>query len=410
MLGSVLLPMLTEIDFSRLEDAHAAELRKLCVERFEEVATAHEGTMRTSRREAQRLGGDLGTMLIACRRFLSLLQADDVGEILVNGPHRVQVERDGRRVETDATFPSTEVLLQFARWMTAAIGRPASEADPVVDGRLPDGARLSVVLPPVALDGPVLSIRRGRHLGYELDGLATTRMFPPALGSLLRAAVIGKLNVLVSGAAGSGRTTLLGALARCGNPAERVATIEELAELRLGRPHVMRLERGADTSPRELLRTAMRMRPDRLVVGDLAGPEAWDLVQAMAGGYGGSLAAIRAASPRDAIERLEGMVQLSEPAIGERVMRRQLGRTIDLVIHLRRLGDGRRVIDSLCEIEPGDPVVIAELFRFHEHGEGPGGRSQGTFAATGHKPRLVSRLARRGLHLPEDLWRLRQAS
>lgn len=409
-MGSVLLPLLTEIDFTRLEEGHVAQLRKLCVERLE-LNAPEGGTLRTlgGRRELARLGGDLGTVLVSCRSFFALLQADDIGEVLVNGPHRVQVERGGRRYDVDAAFPATEVLLQVVRWLTAAIGRPATASSPTSDGRLPDGSRISVVLPPVAVDGPVLSIRRSRHLGLELEALAATEMFPPAVVGLLRAAVIARLNILVSGTAGSGRTTLLGALARCGNPAERLATIEEIAELQLARPHVMRLETGPGAPADELLRHAIRMRPDRLIVGELAGPEAGEFLQAMASGFGGSLAAIRAASPRDAMERLESFVARTEPGVGERSIRRQIGRTLDLVVHLERLSDGRRVLGSLCEASSGDPVKLQEILRFVPHSEGPAGRSSGTFAATGVKPKMLQRLERRGLRLPSELWKLQYA-
>jgi len=410
LVGTVLLPLLTEIDFTRLEVGHAAEMRKLCVERLEEAAP-EGGALRTmgGRRELARLGGDLGAVLVSCRSFFALLQSDEVGEVLVNGPHRVQIEQGGRRVDVDAAFPGTEVLLQVARWLTAGIGRPADARNPVVDGRLPDGSRISVVLPPVAVDGPVLSIRRGRHLGYELDTLATTQMFPPQVVGLLRAAVIAKMNILVSGPAGSGRTTLLGALARCGNPAERLATVEEIAELQLARPHVMRLECSAEATSLDLLRSAIRMRPDRLIVGELAGPEAGEFLQAMASGFGGSLAAIRAASPRDAVDRLETFLAGSAPGVGERAIRRQIGRTLDLVLHLDRLPDGRRVLSSLCETSSGDPVKLQEIIAFHPHSEGPAGGSKGTFAATGVKPKMLQRLERRGLRLPPELWKLQHA-
>jgi pilus assembly protein CpaF len=410
LVGAVLLPLLTEIDFTRLQEAHVAELRKLCVERLE--LHAPEGSALRSlggRRELTRLGGDLGAVLISCRSFFALLQADDVGEVLVNGPHRVQVERGGQRIDVDAAFPATEVLLQVARWLTAGIGRRATAQNPVVDGRLPDGSRISVVMPPVAVDGPVISIRWSRHLSYELEGLAALDMFPPPVVGLLRAAVIARLNILVSGAPGSGRTTLLGALARCGNPAERIATIEEAAELRLARPHVLRLERGGGSSLRELLQTAIAMRPDRLIVGELSGPEAGTLIQAMSAGFSGSLAAIQAASTRDAIERLEASMAAGAPGLSERVLRRQIGRSLDLIVHLKRLCDGRRVLSSLCEVGSGDPIKLKEIIRFDEHSEGPAGRSRGTFAATGTRPAMLKRLERRGLRLPAELWKLQHA-
>ena len=409
VVGRALLPLLQEIDFSRLEDAHAAQLRKLCVERVETVATEDEVRRVGGRRELARLGGDLGAVLVSCRALFGLMQAAEVNEILINGPHRVTCEVNGQRAESDFSFGSVEPLLQVARWLAAGMGSPVTPERPDAEGQLTDGSRVSNLMPPAAVDGPVISIRRSALRCPTLEDLAGLGTMPPALVALLDASVRAGLGILVSGAPGVGRTALLGALAAAVPVTTRMATVERTAELQLRRPDVLRLEAGPATSAEQLVRTAARMRPDRLVVDDLRGAEGWELVQAMNSGTSGCLAAIEAASARDALERLEALAGSADSGVGDRTLRRQIGRAFDLVVHLRRLSDGRRVLGSICEISPGDPPQLEEVFRFHDHGAGPDGRSVGTFAATGVRPALVDRLERLGVHVPPTVWTLQEA-
>lgn len=409
VVGRALLQLLTEIDFRRLEEAHSAELRKLCVERVEAGATPEEVRRVGGRRELARLGGDLGAVLVSCRALFGLLQTEGVGELLINGPHRVTCEIGGRRAASDFSFGSVEPLLQVSRWLAAGMGVPLAEGQASAEGQLPDGSRVSILMPPAAVDGPVVSIRRATMRAPTLEELSALGTFPPALCALLQASVQAGLGVLVSGGPGVGRTTLLGALARAVPEHERVATLERTAELRLRRPDVLRLEAKAGVPLDELVRTAARLRPDRMVVDDLRGPEAWELVGAMTGGFAGSLASIEAASARDAVERLEAFASSSGAAIGDRTLRRQISRAFDLLVHLRRLRDGRRVVGSICEISPGDPPQLEEVFSFHEHGAGPDGRTVGTFAATGVRPALAERLERSGMQLPPSVWTLQEA-
>ncbi len=409
LVGGVLVPMLQEVDFGRLEPAHLAEMRQLCRERIEAAASPAVTRQLGGRQGLTRLGGRLGEALIEFRAFLSLLQADDVTEVLVCGRDPVQVERGGGVEATRLTFPKLDTLVELISWLTAGCGRPAHADDPVVQARLPDGSLLSVVLPPVAIGGPVFSIRRPLHLRLDLAGIARLGAYPEALAPLFEAMVLSRLNILVSGQSGTGRTTVLNALCRAVHERERVATVEELAELQLGRPGAIRLQSSGDVprSQRELLRAALRMRPDRVVVGELLGPEAWDFLEAVGSGFQGSMATVRGSSPGEALERLETLVGATPGAPPELAVRRQIGKAVDLVVHLRRLADGRRVVGSVAEVVPGlGGVTIQELFRFHEQGVGTNGRVVGAFRATGIEPALSERLERRGFRLSPELWQL----
>lgn len=409
LVGGVLVPMLDEVDFSRLEPAHLAEMRQLCRERIEAAASPAVTRQLGGRQGLARLGGRLGEALIEFRAFLSLLQADDVTEILVCGRDPVQVERGAGVEGTRLTFPDLGALEQLIAWLTAGCGRPTHADDPVAQARLPDGSMLSVVLPPVAVGGPVLSIRRPRHLRLDLTTLARTGIFPEPLAPLLEAMVASRLNILVSGQSGTGRTTVLNALCRAIHERERLATVEELAELQLGKACAIRLQSASDApcTQRDLLRTALRMRPDRVVVGELLGDEAWDFLEAMGSGFQGSMATLRGSSPGEALDRLETLVGMTAGTPSELMVRRLIGRAIDLVIHLRRLADGRRVVGSIAEVVPGlGGLTIQELFRFHEQGVGTNGRVVGTFTATGIQPALSERLEQRGFRLSPELWQL----
>ena len=409
LVGTVLVPMLEEVDFSRLEPAHLAEMRQLCRERLEAAASQAVTRQLGGLQALARLGGRLGEALIEFRSFLGLLQSDDVTEVIVCGRDPVQVERGSGVEQTALTFPDPSALEELVSWLTAGCGQPAHPDEPVVHTRLPDGSLISVVLPPVAVGGLVLSIRRPRHSRLDLVGLARAGMFPEELAPLLDAMVASRLAILVSGQAGTGRTTLLSALARSIPAGERLATIEELAELQLARPGAIRLQAVGDPPPsqRELLRTALRMRPDRVVLGELAGAEAWDLLEAMGSGFQGSMATVRGSSPGEALDRLETLVGATPGSPPELTVRRQIGRSIDVVLHLRRLADGRRVLGSVAEVIPGlGGLTIQELFRFQEQGVGADGRVAGTFTATGIQPASGERMERRGFRLSPELWRL----
>jgi len=410
--------LLERVDFSRVEEGHRAEVRRMC----RETLAARRGTD-----VAAALGGDealdavaveLADEAFAFRPFYALLQDDAVADVLVNGRDRVYVEREGRLAAVEFAFPDEAAVLRVARWMTTRIGRPVSDARPMVDARLPDGSRINVVIPPLAIDGTVLSIRRFRRMGLDLDGLARSGSVPPQVLPLLRAAVGARLNVLVAGGTGAGKTTFLNALSASIGEGERVVTIEDSAELQLARTHVVRLETRpsgvdgtAEVTTRALVRNALRMRPDRILVGEVRGAEAIDMLQAMNTGHEGSMSTVHANSPRDALARLETMVGMSDVALDERAGKGQIARSIDLVIQLRRLADGRRVVETITEVGrlQGDVITLQDIVVLHVRGIGPDGRAAGTFRATGVRPAFADRIERAGHRLDPSMWRFEHA-
>lgn len=286
-----------------------------------------------------------------------LLDDPSVDEVMVNGPGRVFVERGGRIVATDVVFDSEAALRDAIERVLAPLGRRVDEAEPLCDARLADGSRVNVVLPPLALDGPVLTIRRFRPVGFTPDDLVACGTWTAPLRALLRAAVGARLGVLVSGGTGSGKTTTLNALSSFIGADERVVTIEDTAELRLQQPHVVRLEgrpanvegRG-EVTIRRLVKNALRMRPDRIVVGEVRGPEALDMLSAMSSGHDGSLSTVHAGSPEEALRRLEVLALLADVGLPHAAVREQVAGAIDLVVHQARLPDGRRRVVSVAEV------------------------------------------------------------
>jgi pilus assembly protein CpaF len=417
VVARVMEGLLRELDFARLERAHRDDVARLCRERVDAEATPAEVRQVGGDRALEEISGELADDLIGAREFFALLQTEGVSDVLVNGSQNVYVERGGRLQRTSICFPSEKSLRRTALWMTSRVGRPVHDRQPMVDARLPDGSRINVIVPPLAVDGTVLSIRKFTQLGLDLAGLAQGGAFPAALSPLIQAVVACRLNLLVSGGTGSGKTTLLNALSESINEGERVVTIEDSAELRLRQAHVVRLETrlpdasgDGEVSTRALVRNALRMRPDRILVGEVRGAEALDMLQAMNTGHEGSMSTIHANSPRDALDRLETMVGMADVALAETVIRRQLARSLDLVIHLRRLPDGRRVVEKITEVGQlqGEVVAMQDIFQFQFQGELADGRCVGTFAATGIRPALVDRLERRGFRVSPDLWRIQQ--
>ena len=405
--------LLGRVDFSRLEDGHTEEIRRM----GREAVARHRGSA-----VARALGGDvaldaladeLAAQAIAFRPFFALLQDDDVADVLVNGHEQLYVERAGRLAPVDFVFPSEAVVREIAEWMTTRVGRPVSHDRPMVDARLPDGSRINVIIPPLAIDGTVISIRRFRSAGLDLEGLARAGSLPAGILPLLRGAVAARLNILVAGGTGAGKTTFLNALSESIGVTERVVTIEDSAELRLRRHHVVRLETrpaGVDGTPevstRALVRNALRMRPDRILVGEVRGAEAVDMLQAMNTGHEGSMSTVHANSPRDVLARLETMVGMSDVALDERAARGQIARSIDMIVQLRRLADGRRVVEKVTEVGrlQGDVVTLQDLVVLEVRGLGAGGRTEGVFRSTGVRPGFADRMERGGF----SLWRLQQ--
>ena len=342
-----------------------------------------------------------------------LLADSTISDILVNRFDQVYIEREGRLLETDITFRDERHLQQIIERIVSAVGRRIDESSPMVDARLKDGSRVNAIIPPLALDGSVLSIRRFRtdRLGAA-DLVARESMTAPML-EFMKASVACRLNVLVSGGTGAGKTTLLNVLSTFINNDERVVTIEDAAELMLRQRHVVRLEtrpaniegKGA-VRQRELVVNALRMRPNRIIVGEVRGEEALDMLQAMNTGHDGSLTTVHANSPRDALYRLDSMVAMANLNIPDKAIRQQVASAIELIVQIARQSDGTRKVTAISEITGMEKEIITlqDIFVFEKTGIGEDGRVIGKFRATGLRPKSCERLAAAGIHLPASMF------
>jgi pilus assembly protein CpaF len=342
-----------------------------------------------------------------------LLKEPSITDILVNGYNKVYIERNGKLSLTQVRFRDNAHLLHIIEKIVSQVGRRIDEAQPIVDARLPDGSRVNAIIPPLALDGPALSIRRfGRHVITAEEMLANQTMMPGML-RFLAACVQAKVTILISGGTGSGKTTMLNALSRYIPEDERIITIEEIAELQLQQRHVVKFEtrqpglnREGGINQRELVRTALRMRPDRIIVGECRGPEALDMLQAMSTGMDGSMSTVHANSPRDAFSRLVAMVLMADLEMPTRVIIQQLANAIRLVVQLARLRDGTRKVLSIAEVlgVKDEQIQLQDIFVFERLGVTDSGKVQGRFRATGVIPRLMERLKVSGIELPMSVF------
>ena len=341
-----------------------------------------------------------------------LLGDASISDILVNNASQVFIEREGRLEPTDVVFRDDKHLMQIIERIVSAVGRRIDESTPMVDARLKDGSRVNVIIPPLALDGPAMSIRRFQTDRLGADDLIGRESLTTPMLDFLRGAVAARLNIMISGGTGAGKTTLLNILSGFVGSHERVVTIEDAAELKLRQPHVIRLEtrpaniegKGA-IRQRQLVINALRMRPDRIIVGEVRGDEALDMLQAMNTGHDGSLTTIHANSPRDALYRLDTMVAMANLDIPERAVRQQVASAIDLVIQISRMADGGRRVTSISEITGMEQEVITmqEIFAFNKKGIDQDGRVHGIFRATGIRPKCSDQLATAGYSLPMDM-------
>jgi pilus assembly protein CpaF len=346
----------------------------------------------------------------------ALLKDPTISDILVNNHKSVYIERRGLLEKTTVQFRDDEHLRQIIDRIVSAVGRRVDESSPMVDARLPDGSRVNAIIPPLALDGPCVSIRRfGRDPLTAEDVLRNNTMTQPML-DLVRACVKARLNILVSGGTGSGKTTFLNILSSFISDKERIITIEDAAELQLKQSHVVRLEtrppnvegEGA-VRQRQLVINTLRMRPDRIIVGEVRGEEALDMLQAMNTGHDGSLTTIHANTPRDALSRLETMVAMANLGIPESATRRQIASAINVVVQLSRMSDGTRKLVSVAEITgmEGEVVTMQEIFVFKKMGLGVLGEVLGEFVATGIRPKFSERLLAAGIRLPSDMFEVK---
>jgi pilus assembly protein CpaF len=345
---------------------------------------------------------------------LEVLLADPaISDILVNRFDQVYIERNGRLEPTEITFKDERHLHQIIERIVSAIGRRIDESSPMVDARLADGSRVNAIVPPLALDGSAMSIRRFRTDKLGADDLVGRESWTAQMKDFLDAAVSCRLNVIVSGGTGAGKTTLLNILSGFIGGHERVITIEDAAELNLRQRHVVRLEtrpaniegKGA-VRQRDLVINALRMRPDRIVIGEVRGEEALDMLQAMNTGHDGSLTTIHSNSPRDALYRLDTMVAMANLNIPEKAIRQQIASSVNLIVQVSRMSDGTRKVTAISELTgmEGDVITMQDIFMFERMGITPEGRVRGRFRATGIRPKCAERLAASGIHLPMDMF------
>jgi pilus assembly protein CpaF len=342
-----------------------------------------------------------------------LLQDPSISDILVNTSQQVYIEKQGRLERSDVRFKDDRHLLQIIDRIVSAVGRRIDDSSPMVDARLPDGSRVNAIIPPLAIDGPHMSIRKFKRDVLSAPDLLRTETMTPAMLELMQGIVKARLNVLISGGTGAGKTTLLNVLSESIPTTERIVTIEDSAELQLRQPHCVRLEtrtanvEGAGAVPqRMLLINALRMRPDRIIMGEVRGSEAIDMLQAMNTGHDGSLTTLHANTPRDALARLETMISMAGLNLPEKGMRQQIASAINVVVQVGRLTDGTRKIVSISEISgmEGDVITMQDIFVFEREGIGGQGQVIGQFRATGIRPRFTERLKAYGIELPMSLF------
>jgi pilus assembly protein CpaF len=339
-----------------------------------------------------------------------------VSEVMVNGANRIYVERAGRLTLTEARYSSNDHLRQVIERIVSRVGRRVDESSPMVDARLPDGSRVNAVVPPLSVDGPSLTIRKFSKRALTVEDLISYGSMSPAAAAFIDACVRGKLNILVSGGTGTGKTTLLNVVSSFIPPGERIVTIEDAVELRLSQDHVVRLEarpsntegRG-EVSIRDLVRNALRMRPDRIIVGEVRSGEALDMLQAMNTGHEGSLSTLHANTPRDALSRLETMVLMAGIDLPMRAIREQIGSAVDLIVQIARLRDGSRKVSQITEVEglEGDVITLGDLFTLRHGPNGEGADS--VLEPTGIRPRFTERLRDEGVELPSEFFDLAPA-
>ena len=378
------------------------------VSRLAESVLAQEA-MPLSVSERERLVNDVQHELFGLGPLEPLLKDPTISDILVNSHHTIYIERRGKIEPTNVQFKDDEHLMRVIERIVSSVGRRIDESSPMVDARLQDGSRVNAIIPPLSIDGPVLSIRRFGSDPLKMASLVEFNALTKDIADMLQMVVTARLNILISGGTGAGKTTLLNALSAYIPETERIVTIEDSAELQLQQPHVVRLEtrppniegRG-EVTQRDLVRNALRMRPDRIVIGEVRGGEAIDMLQAMNTGHDGSLTTVHANTPRDALARLETMIQMTGMRLSDRAMRQQVASALNLVVQVARLSDGSRRVTSISEITgmEGETITMQEIFQYERTGVDAQGKVLGRFRPTGIRPRFAERLKQSGLQLP----------
>ena len=403
--------LLERVDLAVMESLSPDRLQeelKVMVERL-----LAEETLAINESERKSLVQDIQHEVLGLGPIEPLLADPTISDILANTHRQVYVERAGRLELTDVRFENDAHLMKIIDKIVSGIGRRVDESSPMVDARLPDGSRVNAIIPPLAIDGPILSIRRFAVTPLGMDDIIRGKSLTPEMGEIIGGLVKAKVNLLISGGTGTGKTTLLNILSGFIPANERIITIEDAAELQLQQPHVVRLETRppniegkGEVAQRALVKNSLRMRPDRIILGEVRGAEAMDMLQAMNTGHEGSMTTVHANTPRDALTRLENMVGMAGLNLPTKAMRQQISSAITAVIHVSRLTDGKRKVTSIQEITgmEGDIVTMQEIFVFEQTGIAPDGIVLGSFRATGIRPRFIDRLRTRGVAISDDIF------
>ncbi|MDW8343215.1 MAG: CpaF family protein [Verrucomicrobiae bacterium] len=410
--NAILAYLVQNIDQNLLERGDEAQLRARVEELVEEKLRAEK--VPYSRQMRNRLVSDIADEILGYGPIEPLLRDPTVTEIMVNRHDQVYCERFGKLELTDVQFRDDEHIRHVIDKIVTPLGRRVDESSPMVDARLPDGSRVNAIIPPLSLNGPVLTIRKFSVDPYTVEDLIGFGTLTQHMAAFLAACVKVKLNIIVSGGSGAGKTTLLNVLSSFIPEGERVITVEDAAELKLHQPHVVRLESRppniegkGEVKIRDLVRNCLRMRPDRIVVGEVRGGEALDMLQAMNTGHEGSISTIHANSPRDAVARLETMVMMAGMDLPSRAIREQIASAIHLIVQVGRLSDGSRKVLSITEVQgmEGNVVVLQDIFTFRQKGISEAGKVLGSMQPTGLVPRFMDRFAAAGINIPADIFR-----
>jgi pilus assembly protein CpaF len=406
------LALVDQFDLAALETLHPDKLRQEIATMIDRLLMDEQTPV--SAVERRMLVRDIQHEMLGFGP-LELLMADPtVSDILVNAYDQIYVERGGKLELTEVSFTDDRHLLRIIDKIVSLVGRRIDESSPMVDARLPDGSRVNAVIPPIALDGPMMSIRRFAHIPLRMENLVhDLQSLTPEMAEMLEGLSRAKVNMLISGGTGAGKTTLLNILSGYIPTSERLVTIEDAAELQLQQPHVVRLETRppniegkGEITARALVKNALRMRPDRIIIGEVRGAEAVDMLQAMNTGHEGSLTTIHANTPRDALARLENMIGMASLNLPHKAARQQIASAISVVIQALRLTDGKRKITSIQEVTgmEGDVITMQEIFAYHQTGVDADGKIAGHFKASGVRPKFSDRLRSFGVHLPDRMF------
>jgi pilus assembly protein CpaF len=403
--------LIQKLNLDRLTEINREDVRREVAQILEALVVGESTPMNLQERE--RLAQEVLDEVFGLGPLEPLLADPTISDILVNGHKHVYIERKGMLEQTGIQFRDDTHLMTIIDRIVSAIGRRVDESSPMVDARLADGSRVNAIIPPLAVDGPCLSIRRFGRDPLRADDLIANKSLTPAMLELLRGCVRARLNILVSGGTGAGKTTFLNVLSSYISDRERIVTIEDAAELQLHQEHVVRLEtRPANIEgkgsiqQRQLVINSLRMRPDRIIVGEVRGEEALDMLQAMNTGHDGSLTTVHANTPRDALSRLETMVAMSKMNIPEKAIRRQIASALDVVVQVSRLSDGTRKVVTVSEITgmEGDIVTMQDVFVFQKRGIRENGEVLGEFVPTGIRPKFAERLLVSGIQFPMSMF------